>query len=1059
MVSIGDVTVDEGAGTASVPVSIDVPSSVDTVVEITTATGTAGTSDYTTTTTTVTIPAGSTSVNVSIPVTDDTTDEPNETFTVNGNVTSGNTSNTDPSGTVTITDNDGTPVVTIGDVTVDEGAGTASVPVSIDVPSSVDTVVEITTATGTAGTSDYTTTTTTVTIPAGSTSINVSIPVTDDTTDEPNETFTVNGNVTSGNTSNTDPSGTVTITDNDGTPVVSIGDVTVDEGAGTTSVPVSIDVPSSVDTVITIVTSDGSADSGDYTTTTTTVTIPAGSTSVNVSIPITDDTTAEPTETFTVNGTVTSGNTSNTDPSGTVTILDNDSSTTLPVVAIGDVIVDEDAGTATVPVSIDVPSSVDTVITIVTSDGSADSGDYTTTTTTVTIPVGSTSVNVSIPITDDTTDEPDETFTVNGTVTSGNTSNTDPSGTVTILDNDSSTTLPVVTIGDVIVDEDAGTATVPVSIDVPSSVDTVITIVTSDGSADSGDYTTTTTTVTIPAGSTSVNVSIPITDDTTAEPTETFTVNGTVTSGNTSNTDPSGTVTILDNDSSTTLPVVAIGDVIVDEDAGTATVPVSIDVPSSVDTVITIVTSDGSADSGDYTTTTTTVTIPVGSTSVNVSIPITDDTTDEPDETFTVNGTVTSGNTSNTDPSGTVTILDNDPDTRLPGSLDDSVTTDEDEEIEIDILGNDTDVPSSGTLTVTDPANGTVTIDNGGTPNDPSDDTVTYTPDPGFSGTDTFTYTVCDDQTPPNCSTATVTVDVLPTPDANPDTATTDEDESVEIDVLGNDTDVPSSGTLTVTDPANGTVTIDDGGTPDDPSDDTVIYTPDEDFNGTDTFTYTICDDAMPPNCETVTVVVDVNPTPDAEDDNSETTGDDPVIIDIFDNDNDVPDDGTLTIDNGPDNGDVTIDDGGTPNDPSDDTVTYTPDPGFTGTDTFTYTICDSATPPNCSTATVTIEVTDPCLTVYNEFSPNGDGINDYLRISCIDNFTNNTVEIFNRWGNTVYKVQGYSNDDPSKRFEGISNGRATIQTLDKLPVGTYYYVIDLGDGSPIRKGWIYINR
>nr|WP_262509594.1 hypothetical protein [Tenacibaculum jejuense] len=56
-----------------------------------------------------------------------------------------------------MTDNDGTPVITIGDVTVDEGAGTASVPVSIDVPSSVDTVVEITTATGTAGTSDYTT--------------------------------------------------------------------------------------------------------------------------------------------------------------------------------------------------------------------------------------------------------------------------------------------------------------------------------------------------------------------------------------------------------------------------------------------------------------------------------------------------------------------------------------------------------------------------------------------------------------------------------------------------------------------------------------------------------------------------------------------------------------------------------------------------------------------------------------------------------------------------------------------------------------------------------------
>ena len=105
-VSIGNVTVNESIGSASVPVSIDTASMVDTVVNITTTTGTAGTSDYTETTTIVTIPAGETSVNVSIPITDDTTDEPNETFTVNGNVTSGNTSNTDPSGIVTITDND-----------------------------------------------------------------------------------------------------------------------------------------------------------------------------------------------------------------------------------------------------------------------------------------------------------------------------------------------------------------------------------------------------------------------------------------------------------------------------------------------------------------------------------------------------------------------------------------------------------------------------------------------------------------------------------------------------------------------------------------------------------------------------------------------------------------------------------------------------------------------------------------------------------------------------------------------------------------------------------------
>ncbi|WP_306668144.1 Calx-beta domain-containing protein, partial [Flavobacterium psychrophilum] len=150
--TIGNVTINEGAGTVTIPVSIDVVSSVDTVINITTATGTAGTSDYTTTVTTATIPAGQTTVNVTVPILEDTIDEPAETFTVNGTVTSGNTINTNPTGTVTITDNDATPVATIGNVTINEGAGTVTIPVSIDVVSSVDTVINITTATGTAGT-------------------------------------------------------------------------------------------------------------------------------------------------------------------------------------------------------------------------------------------------------------------------------------------------------------------------------------------------------------------------------------------------------------------------------------------------------------------------------------------------------------------------------------------------------------------------------------------------------------------------------------------------------------------------------------------------------------------------------------------------------------------------------------------------------------------------------------------------------------------------------------------------------------------------------------------
>ena len=98
--------------------------------------------------------------------------------------------------------------------------------------------------------------------------------------------------------------------------------------------------------------------------------------------------------------------------------------------------------------------------------------------------------------------------------------------------------------------------------------------------------------------------------------------------------------------------------------------------------------------------------------------------------------------------------------------------------------------------------------------------------------------------------------------------------------------------------------------------------------------------------------------------------------------------------------------------------------------------------------------VTPVCLTIYNEFSPDGDGINETFVIDCIEQYPNNTLEVYNRWGNIVYSTKKYLND-----WDGTSNGRAVINQSDKLPVGTYYYVLDLGDGSDAKVGWLYINR
>lgn len=89
---------------------------------------------------------------------------------------------------------------------------------------------------------------------------------------------------------------------------------------------------------------------------------------------------------------------------------------------------------------------------------------------------------------------------------------------------------------------------------------------------------------------------------------------------------------------------------------------------------------------------------------------------------------------------------------------------------------------------------------------------------------------------------------------------------------------------------------------------------------------------------------------------------------------------------------------------------------------------------------------TEPCLlTVFNGFTPNGDGINDNWVIENIENFPNNKVTIFNRWGNKVWDTKDYNNTS------NFWNGQT--QTGAVLTSGTYFYVIEIDKG--IKKGWV----
>ena len=128
--------------------------------------------------------------------------------------------------------------------------------------------------------------------------------------------------------------------------------------------------------------------------------------------------------------------------------------------------------------------------------------------------------------------------------------------------------------------------------------------------------------------------------------------------------------------------------------------------------------------------------------------------------------TITKAGNSKNLPSFTVVCID-----ESATLVDDIVTTDEDVSVVVDIYANDSDLPLVGTLTTTNPTNGTVIINNNGTPNDPIDDIVSYIPNPDYNGSDAFDYTVCN--TFGDCSTATVTIEILPILDAIDDAVAT----------------------------------------------------------------------------------------------------------------------------------------------------------------------------------------------------------------------------------------------------------------------------------------------
>ncbi len=285
---------------------------------------------------------------------------------------------------------------------------------------------------------------------------------------------------------------------------------------------------------------------------------------------------------------------------------------------------------------------------------------------------------------------------------------------------------------------------------------------------------------------------------------------------------------------------------------------------------------------------------------------------------------------------------------QAPNAIDDNISVNEDVDITFNAISNDVDpqdnIDLSTLVIVNYPLNGNASVNN-------ETGEITYDPEGDYFGTDRITYRICDETG--YCDEATITITVnsvndVPIPIA--DESQTDEDVSVIINVLENDTDIDSdvNGFIVSihTQPTNGSVSVD-------ATQKQVTYTPNSNYNGMDSFEYTVCDEEG--GCSNQTVEITINPindSPVAEDDESTVTGGSSVAINITENDSDIDNNLDITsvsVISQPKHGSVQIES-------INGIINYTADEDYSGADILTYRVCDTS--GDCDVAEVTINVT-----------------------------------------------------------------------------------------------------
>jgi hypothetical protein len=729
--STNAVSVNENAGTATVAVLRSGGTNVTITVDYFTVDGT-GTNavDYTSTNGTLTFGPGVAKQTVIVPLVNNSTVDGDRTFSLNLTNASGADLGAVTNATFTIHDNDSTIEFSTNALTVAETDRSVLLTLTRTGGLIGSATVHYATSNQTAtASSDFTTRSGVVTFKANETNKTISIPIANDSTNESNEVFNVLLTSPTGEAQlGTNDTVAVTITDNDSLLSFSTNAVSVSEGAGTVTLNVLRTGTLTQTNTIAFTVTAGTAGTADYKATNATLTFLPDATNATITIAITDDTLVENDETFSVKlsnpkgGAAISG--TNT---AVVTILENDtgiqfSSPTYQIAESGTNVVLTVVQTG----ATNVTNSVD----YFTSDISATAGsDYTATNGTLTFGPGTNSLTITIPITNDSTIESNETFRVSLTNAPGMVFLAASNAIVTILENDSTFALSTNAASFA---EDSGLATIRVLRGGGTNDTITVDYFTTDGTGTNAvDYTGTNGTLTFGPGVASQTISVPILNNTNIEGDRTFSLTLTNAAGADFGDVTNVVFTILDNDSVVQFSTNAVTAA---ETSGSAVLTITRTGGLIAPATVHYATADASAASGaDYTTRSGTLKFAAGETNKIILIPIKNDVTVETNETFSVvlsspTGEALLGSNS----TATVTIADNDSHLAFETN---AVTVSE----------------GAGTVTLTINRTGTLTTTN----------TLSYAIVPGTAGKNDYTGTNGTITFAPGETNATITLGIV----------------------------------------------------------------------------------------------------------------------------------------------------------------------------------------------------------------------------------------------------------------------------------------------------------